>query len=154
VTLQYSGEANGPWQTIAARVENNGRYAWRYDAQTPDKIFLRLEVRDEAGNIGVSQSIEPISLERTNPAGKLQQVRPVTEGTNAGQSNSPATAKPVDATAANKPWSRRTAAEKGAAEKKSAESDSNSTKTQVVENPFFKSSSPLQNEQGRPGLYR
>ena len=80
VSLAYSERRDGPWTTIAAGLENTGRYAWRYDSQTPERLYLRLEVRDEAGNIGVSESIEPLSLERTNPAVKLRNVRPVQEG--------------------------------------------------------------------------
>jgi hypothetical protein len=79
ITLQMSAQRGGPWTTIAAGLENHGRYVWRYDQQTPERVFLRLEVRDEAGNLGVSESLEPISLERTVPAGKLRAVRPVTE---------------------------------------------------------------------------
>lgn len=80
VSLAYAERAEGPWTTIAAGLENTGRYAWRYDSQTPERLYLRLEVRDEAGNIGVSESIEPLSLERTNPAVRLRNVRPVQEG--------------------------------------------------------------------------
>ncbi|MGC4003428.1 MAG: hypothetical protein QM811_09955 [Pirellulales bacterium] len=77
VTLQYSADRNGPWTTIAAGVDNTGRYPWRYDAQTPDRILIRLEVRDEAGNVGVSESREALSLERNSPTGKLRGVRPI-----------------------------------------------------------------------------
>jgi hypothetical protein len=80
VSLAYSERPDGPWTTIAAGLENTGRYAWRYDSQTPERLYLRLEVRDEAGNIGMSESIEPLSLERTNPAVRLKNVRPVQEG--------------------------------------------------------------------------
>jgi hypothetical protein len=80
VSLAFAERKEGPWTTIAAGLENTGRYAWRYDSQTPERLYLRLEVRDEAGNIGVSESIEPLSLERTNPAVRLRNVRPVQEG--------------------------------------------------------------------------
>jgi hypothetical protein len=80
VSLAFAERPDGPWTTIAAGLENTGRYAWRYDSQTPERLYLRLEVRDEAGNIGVSESIEPLSLERTNPAVRLKNVRPVQEG--------------------------------------------------------------------------
>jgi hypothetical protein len=79
VSLSYSSQPTGPWNTIAAGLENNGRYVWRFDQQTPEKLYLRLEVRDEAGNIGVSETVEPLSLNRLIPQIKLKQVRPVTE---------------------------------------------------------------------------
>lgn len=89
VSLSYAERREGPWTTIAAGLENTGRYAWRYDSQTPERLFLKLEVRDEAGNIGVSESIEPLSLERTNPAVRLRNVRPVQEGNPQGRVTPP-----------------------------------------------------------------
>ncbi len=89
VSLSYAERPQGPWTTIAAGLENTGRYAWRYDSQTPERIYLRLEVRDEAGNVGVSESIEPLSLERTNPAVRLRNVRPVQEGNPQSRVNPP-----------------------------------------------------------------
>ena len=90
VSLSYAEYRDGPWTTIAAGLENTGRYAWRYDSQTPERLYLRLEVRDEAGNIGVSESIEPLSLERTNPAVRLRSVRPVHEGSPQSRARPPA----------------------------------------------------------------
>jgi hypothetical protein len=90
VSLAYAERREGPWTTIAAGLENTGRYAWRYDSQTPERLYLKLEVRDEAGNIGVSESVEPLSLERTNPAVRLRNVRPVQEGNPQGRVTPPA----------------------------------------------------------------
>ena len=46
-----------------------------YNQQTPNRLYFRLEARDAAGNIGVSESIEPIMLDQTIPTGKLRSVR-------------------------------------------------------------------------------
>lgn len=77
VTLSRSGQPGGPWTTIAAGLENNGQYSWRFDNTAPDRVFLRLEVRDEAGNVGAFEAADPISLERVLPQGRLRNVRPV-----------------------------------------------------------------------------
>ena len=48
---------------MAGDLKNNGRYEWLADRNLPDRIHLRLEVRDEAGNIAVAQTTEPIVKE-------------------------------------------------------------------------------------------
>ncbi len=53
VTLLYSEHRDGPWTTIAAELENTGQYQWTIDGKVPMLVYLRLEVRDEAGNLGI-----------------------------------------------------------------------------------------------------
>lgn len=72
ITLSFSEKAIGPWSTIAAGLENTGRYSWKVDPRTPERIFLRLEVRDEAGNVQVDQLREPISIEGLAPRGRIR----------------------------------------------------------------------------------
>jgi hypothetical protein len=76
VTLLFSDRSGGPWSTIAAGLDNSGVYNWRYDRRVPDPLFLRLEVRDEAGNIGSFESVNPISLDPNRAAGQIRNVRP------------------------------------------------------------------------------
>lgn len=77
VDLFYSAAAEGPWSTIATDVDNSGEYAWRLGREAPAKVFLRLEVRDVAGNVEVQQSPTAIDLNVPRPTGRLRNVRPV-----------------------------------------------------------------------------
>jgi hypothetical protein len=77
VTLQYADNAAGPWTVIAANLEASGDYVWQPSDSAPDRVFLRLEARDEAGNIGVYESAQPVSLDRIRPEGRIRGVRPV-----------------------------------------------------------------------------
>jgi hypothetical protein len=77
VSLLYSPNASGPWTTIASGLENSGRYAWPIDNRTPPQLFLRLEVRDEAGNIGVHELAEPVVIDQSRPTVRIRDVRPV-----------------------------------------------------------------------------
>jgi hypothetical protein len=79
ITLLRSGQPGGPWTTIAAGLDSTGQYGWRFDNTVPDRVYLRLEVRDEAGNIGTFEAADPISLERVLPQGRLRDVRPVSD---------------------------------------------------------------------------
>jgi hypothetical protein len=77
VSLLFAERPDGPWTTIAAGLDNTGLYNWRFDNRVPDRIFIRLEVRDEAGNVGEFQTGEPISLASNRPVGHLRTVRPM-----------------------------------------------------------------------------
>jgi hypothetical protein len=79
VGLFYGTEPQGPWSTIATDIDNNGQYAWRLLRQVPEKLFLRLEVRDKAGNIAVRTTPAPVMLNLPQPTGRLRSVRPVQE---------------------------------------------------------------------------
>ncbi len=79
IGLFYSSEPQGPWSTIATDIDNNGQYAWRLLRQVPENLFLRLEVRDKAGNVAVRQSPAPVVLNLPQPTGRLRSVRPVEE---------------------------------------------------------------------------
>ena len=43
----------------------------------PRKVFLRLEARDQAGNIGVHDVPEPINIEGLIPRATIRSIRPV-----------------------------------------------------------------------------
>lgn len=77
ISLSFSAGAQGPWTPIASGLENTGSYRWRLDSRVPDRIYLRLDVRDEAGNVGVFETAEPVSLDRHRPEGRIRGVRPL-----------------------------------------------------------------------------
>ncbi|HZZ27034.1 MAG TPA: Ig-like domain repeat protein [Pirellulales bacterium] len=76
ITLLFSDRPGGKWSIIAAGLENTGQYAWRPDSRAPDHIYLRIEARDEAGNVGVFEAAQPVTLDRIRPEGRIRGVRP------------------------------------------------------------------------------
>jgi hypothetical protein len=82
VTLQFADNPAGPWSVIAANLEPSGKYAWRPEESAPGQIYLRVEARDQAGNIGVYESPEPVPLDRTRPEVRIRGVRPITDSAN------------------------------------------------------------------------
>lgn len=78
ISLQFSSQPSGPWSTIAAGLPNTGAYVWRLDNRVPDIVYLRMDVRDEAGNVRNADYGQPISIYRQRPAGRITNVRPVT----------------------------------------------------------------------------
>ena len=74
VSLSFSEKADGPWTTIASGLPNGGQFYWAVDSRVPKKIFVRLEVRDEAGNATQNQTPQAISLEGLTPGGRIKAV--------------------------------------------------------------------------------
>ncbi|MBX9788357.1 MAG: hypothetical protein K2Y37_05535 [Pirellulales bacterium] len=80
IRLAFSERVDGPWTTFASGLPNTGQYVWRVDRRVPDRVYLRLEIRDEAGNVQAVDSRDPLALDRVRPQGHLRGVRPATAG--------------------------------------------------------------------------
>jgi len=79
ISLFYGATPGGPWSTIASGLENTGSYGWSVDRRLPEPVYLRLEVRDEAGNVGSFEAPEAVSLDPRRPVVRIRNVRPVVE---------------------------------------------------------------------------
>ena len=77
ISLSYSERLGGPWTPMASGLENTGRYAWQLTGSLPQRMYLRLEVHDAAGNMGVYETAEPVPLNLSSPAAQLRDLRPV-----------------------------------------------------------------------------
>ena len=77
ITLQYSRAPSGPWTNIESGLRNEGRYVWKPALQTPDKVYLRIEALDDAGNKGVFQTDQPLDISGLKPRGHIRSVRPI-----------------------------------------------------------------------------
>jgi hypothetical protein len=84
VSLAYRDARGGEWATFASGLQNTGRHEWQIDRRVPEQIYLRVEVRDAAGNVTAADSFEPISLDRVRPQGRIRDVRPARESTQGG----------------------------------------------------------------------
>ena len=67
IDLMYSASSDGPWTSIAKNVHNDkgidGQYRWTPPSQAGAQSYLRLVVRDKAGNTAISQTVQPIPLD-------------------------------------------------------------------------------------------
>ncbi len=77
ISLSFSESAGGPWTSIVADAANAGQYAWPLHARLPQRVYLRLEIRDAAGNIGVFEMPQPVALELCSPSVPLGDLRPL-----------------------------------------------------------------------------
>jgi hypothetical protein len=77
VSLAYSSHPSGPWVNAAANLPNSGHYAWRLARHLPRSFYVRLEVRDIAGNLSTDQTQVPVEITLPTPSGRLGSARPV-----------------------------------------------------------------------------
>ncbi len=77
ISLSYSERLGGPWTTMAANLENTGRYVWQLTGSLPQRVYLRLEIHDAAGNMGIYETPEPVTLNLSSPAAQLRDLRPL-----------------------------------------------------------------------------
>ena len=68
VTLYYNeAPTRSPWQKIDGPLENTGRYVWTVPADVPYRFYVRIEVRDSAGNMETVQTDAPVVLDQSRP---------------------------------------------------------------------------------------
>jgi hypothetical protein len=72
IVLEWSEQRDGPWSAIGGGpLPNSGQFAWHLPAQTPSRVFLRLTVRDLAGNEARAQTKEPELIDLSVPQTKI-----------------------------------------------------------------------------------
>lgn len=64
VTLSYAAAPQGPWKPLAVGIESSGEHVCEFDPAGPDNAYLKLEVRDDAGNVGTHTTTTPIPIEK------------------------------------------------------------------------------------------
>ena len=68
ITLEWAAKREGPWQFIGeAALPNTGRFNWRITNDMPSSVFLRLTVRDTAGNTAIAETDKPVLVDLTIP---------------------------------------------------------------------------------------
>lgn len=77
VRISYSRAPQGPWTIIEDNLRNEGRYLWKVDRAVPDRIFLRIEVMDQAGNTGTHVLSQFVDVSGLVPRGTIRAVEPV-----------------------------------------------------------------------------
>ncbi len=79
VMLSRAYSPTGPWEPISSWIENSGRYIWTLDQTIDRPIYIRLEARDLAGNIGKVDSDQPLHIDLTRPTARILDVESVTQ---------------------------------------------------------------------------
>jgi hypothetical protein len=68
ITLEWSESGSGPWSPIGEPdMANAGKYSWQINGKVPPQVYLKLTVRDAAGNTAVAQTDKPVPIDVTEP---------------------------------------------------------------------------------------
>jgi hypothetical protein len=72
ITLEWAENKDGPWQHVGGpQVPNTGSLDWVIPANVPPRVYLRLTVRDVAGNVAVAETQKPVLVDLIRPEAKL-----------------------------------------------------------------------------------
>jgi hypothetical protein len=74
VAIYYSDSPSGQWKTVTDWTADTGRFLWKTPAEVPARVYLRVVVKDDAGNMGVAQTPQPIVVEATKPSATITNV--------------------------------------------------------------------------------
>ncbi len=79
VMLSRAYAPTGPWEPISGWIENTGRFNWAVDQSLDRPIYVRLEARDLAGNIGKVDGDQPLQIDMTTPTARIIDIETVTQ---------------------------------------------------------------------------
>ena len=77
ITLSYGRAADGPWQPIATKLANSGRYVWMLPSENvPYQFHVKVEAVDRAGNIGEAITPELVKVDLSTPKVRILDIEP------------------------------------------------------------------------------
>jgi hypothetical protein len=71
ISLQWAERRDGEWHEIASGLANSGRFSWLLAPNLPFKVYMRLIVRDLAGNVSTAETAEPVLVDLSEPEGRI-----------------------------------------------------------------------------------
>ncbi len=78
VSLYYAANPNGPWEPISGWKDDlNGSFEWTVGAGVPSEFYVRVMVRDVAGNVGKAETQLPIVVDLQRPTARIVDVEVV-----------------------------------------------------------------------------
>lgn len=68
VSIEWAAQPQGPWLFIGEQqLPNTGNYLWQIGENTPPRVYLKLTVRDTAGNSATAVTPTPVMIDLTPP---------------------------------------------------------------------------------------
>lgn len=76
ISIYYAESPKGPWIPATQGARNNGRFVWTTDPSLPERVFMRLDAVDSAGNAGTHVLDLPVDVQGSAPRGRIQGFHP------------------------------------------------------------------------------
>jgi hypothetical protein len=77
VTLSYAEDPKGPWTSLPDPLPNNGSYRWKMDSTVPFQFFVRVQVEDEAHNVGEAVTADRVKVDLNQPRVEVSGIEPI-----------------------------------------------------------------------------
>lgn len=74
ITLKWTDKPGGEWKVIAENLPNTGKHPWIMPEGLPYQVYLKMEIRDLAGNVSVAESEEPVVIDLQEPVVKVGEI--------------------------------------------------------------------------------
>jgi hypothetical protein len=72
ITLEWAAQRDGPWNLIGSdQMPNTGVYNWQVPTSVPPSVYLRMTVRDLAGNASVAQTNKAVLVDLSEPVANI-----------------------------------------------------------------------------------
>jgi hypothetical protein len=72
VSLYYATSRNGPWEPISGwKEDQNGEFEWQVGRGVPVQFYVRVLIRDAAGNVGKAESVQPVVVDLSRPTAQI-----------------------------------------------------------------------------------
>lgn len=82
--LEYAVEKTGPWTKIGDWQANSGHYIWPIESGMPGKVYVRLTVKDRAGNTTQITAPDVLVIDFTRPTAHIIDVEAKSGGQDHG----------------------------------------------------------------------
>jgi hypothetical protein len=76
VEAAWAAGADGPWQPIAKGLRADGQYRWPVPRDAGARVYLKIEVKDRAGNVGRFVTPQPLTVELPRPRARVIGINP------------------------------------------------------------------------------
>lgn len=80
ISLYYAPSPAGPWEPISGWRSDTGSYAWSVGPGSPAQFYVRVMVRDAAGNVSHVDSAQPVVVDLTRPSARIVDVEAMPAG--------------------------------------------------------------------------
>lgn len=77
VSLSYAMQSTGPWEMFESRLPNSGRFLWTVPTALGTRFYIRLEVRDAAGNVSRVETDQPFTIDHSRPRAQVTEVEAI-----------------------------------------------------------------------------
>jgi len=74
VAVYYSPTRNGPWESLSGWMDDLGGFEWPVVPGSPPQFYVRVVVRDVAGNTAKAESPQPILVDLARPTARIVDV--------------------------------------------------------------------------------